>query len=118
LPGGWAGTKVGGVTPDGKPGEIDPVVRDHVESVLRHLLLPGELEHWELGWKLVGGSWALVADVVACGEPYFGFIGDRDAPAPIEDGLDVFTDGFEDFISESRFAWGQRRELQPRPWRS
>ena len=30
----------------------------------------------------------------------------------------VFTDGLEDFISESRFAWGQRRELQDRPWRS
>ena len=30
----------------------------------------------------------------------------------------VFTDGLEDFISESRFAWGQRRELQDRPWRT
>ncbi len=62
LPGGWTGTKVGGVTTHGMPAEIDPVVRDHVGS--------------------------------------------------------VFTDGLEDFISESRFAWGQRRELQDRPWRT
>ncbi len=63
------------------------------------------------------GRWQLVVDVAACGEPWFGFIIERDADYPIEEGLDIFTDGFEDFISESRFAWGQRRELAERPWR-
>jgi hypothetical protein len=45
------------------------------------------------------------------------FIAEADAGYPLDEGLDVFTDGLEDFSSESRFAWGQQRELNDRPWR-
>lgn len=97
---------------------IDPVVRGHVENVLRQQLMPGELDDWELRWLNEGGQWQLVVDVVACGEPYLGFVTGHEPCRLIEEGLDIFTDGFEDFIAESRFAWGQQRELKERPWRA
>ena len=106
------------VIPDDARPEIDHVVRGHVEHVLRRLLTPSEIEKWELRWEWLEGRWQLVVDLLACGEPYRGFITERDAGYPIEQGLDTFTDGLEDFISESRFAWGQRRELSERPWAS
>ncbi|MGH3308245.1 MAG: hypothetical protein ACRDOX_11205 [Nocardioides sp.] len=59
----------------------------------------------------------LLVDLVACGESYIGYLAETGASYPCEDGLDTFTDGLEDFISESRFAWGQQRLLTGRPWR-
>jgi hypothetical protein len=98
--------------------DVHPAVRAHVETALRELLLPEELDGWELRWELnERGRWQLVVDLMAGGERFLGFITEHGACYPIEDGLDTFTDGFEDFISESRFAWGQRGELHNRPWR-
>ena len=102
----------------GSAPATDPVVRGHVEDVLRRLLRDDELDAWQLRWELNdAGRWQLVADVTACGERYVGFIAELDADYPLEAGLDAFTDGLEDFISESRFAWSEQRELRDRPWR-
>jgi len=60
---------------------------------------------------------SLVVDVVAAGEPYMGYLYEENAEYAIEEALDIFTDGLEDFISESRFAWGQQRLMADRPWR-
>jgi hypothetical protein len=93
-------------------------VRAYVATAVRELLLPEELDGWELGWELnERGRWQLVVDLVAGGERFLGFITEDGAGYPIAAGLDTFTDGLEDFISESRFAWGQRREFHDRPWR-
>lgn len=100
------------------PPSVSDEVRSAVESVLDALLLPGELDRWTVAWhEEPAETWALVVDVQARGESHRGLLCEWGAGYPIEDGLDVFTDGFEDFISESRFAWGQQRELRPRPWR-
>jgi hypothetical protein len=115
--GNWSLT-VERMTPDDATPGIDRVVRGHVEDVVRRLLTPDELEKWELRWELNEGRWQLVVDNVACAERYLGFITERDADYPMGQGLDTFTDGLEDFISESRFARGQRRELRERPWRT
>ena len=98
---------------------MDHVVRAHVEEVLRQLLREDELDGWQLRWEPNDRSrWQLVAEVMARGEQYVGFIAELEAGYPLEDGLDTFTNGLEDFISESRFAWGERRELRDRPWRA
>jgi hypothetical protein len=95
---------------------VPPAIRAHVQQVLTYLLRPGELHSWEVHWTRVDGEWDLVVDLVACGEAYLGFIAQAGAGYPLVEGLDTFTDGLEDFISESRFAWGQQREMKDRPW--
>ena len=99
------------------PPPIDPAVRAHVQHVLDTLLQPGELDDWVLSWEPDRGTWRLVARVTVCGEECYGYVTEVDAAYPLSAGLDTFTDGFEDFIAESRFAWGQQRELRDRPWR-
>ena len=97
---------------------IDPVIREQVGHTLHHLLRPDELDEWKLRWVLdEQDQWQLIGDVHARGEQYRGYITQFGAEYEVADGLDAFTDGLEDFISESRFAWGQRRELVDRPWR-
>jgi hypothetical protein len=99
------------------PPDVPPAIRAHVEEALAFLLRPEELDGWKIRWIRDEGAWDLVVDVVACGERYLGFIAQADAGYPLEEGLDTFTNGLEDFISESRFAWGRRREMNDRPWR-
>gem|GEM_PF-5285987 len=53
---------------------------------------------------------------MAAGEPYMGYLYQEGAEYPVEEAFDTFTDGLEDFISESGFAWGQQRLLTDRPW--
>jgi hypothetical protein len=108
------------MTPDEARPEVSPNLRRHVEHVFAHLLRPGELEQWEFRWERDAGSGRsmLLVDLVACGETYIGYLTEDGAGYPLEDGLDTFTDGLEDFISESRFAWGQQRLLTDRPWRA
>jgi hypothetical protein len=107
------------MVPDEAPPEVPHDVRQHVEHVLAQLFRPGELERWGFRWERDAerGRSSLLVDLVACGEPYIGFVAESGAGHPLEDGLDTFTDGLEDFISESRFAWGQQRLLADRPWR-
>jgi hypothetical protein len=95
-----------------------PCVRTSSTPSGRHLLRPDELESWSFRWELDDDSdnRSLVVDVMAAGEPYMGYLYQETAEYPLEDALDVFTDGLEDFISESRFAWGQQRLLTKRPW--
>lgn len=101
------------------PPDVSSSVRAAVQGVLDALLEPGELDDWSIGWERDrDGAWRLVVDVRACGETYRGFVHEWGASYPVAAGLDVFTDGFEDFISESRFGWGQQRELEDRPWRT
>ena len=57
------------------------------------------------------------ATVTVPGEEHYGYVSEVDAAFPLAAGLDTFTDAFEDFIAESRFAWVQQRELRDRPWR-
>ena len=102
---------------DEAPTEVPATIRRHVAEVLDHLLSPGELEWWECRWEPDDGRWLLVVEVVACGEHHRGFVAERGAGYPVEQGLDTFTDGLEDFISESRFAWGEQRLMKDRPWR-
>jgi hypothetical protein len=47
-----------------------------------------------------------------------GYLYEQSADYPIKEALDIFTDGLEAFIAESRFAWGQQRLLVDRPWRN
>jgi len=93
-----------------------------VEHVLSGLFRPGELEEWQFRWERDDetGRLMLLVDGVACGESFAGYVGDDSADRSLDDGwwLETFTDGLEDFISESRFAWGQQRLLTDRPWRS
>ena len=118
LPGSRPRLSVECVATHDPPHPIDPVVRAHVGAVVRQLLLPGELDRWDVQWQRDDRSrWMLLAVIDARGERYVGYIKDASTDYPVENGLDTFTDGFEDFISESRFAWGQRRELRDRPWR-
>jgi hypothetical protein len=99
------------------PHDVSDSVRAAVRGVLDALLEPGELDDWSIGWEQDrDGAWRLVVDVRAGGESHRGFVHEWGARYPVEAGLDVFTDGFEDFISESRFGWGQQRGLRPRPW--
>ena len=56
-------------------------------------------------------------DLSARGERYTGFVWHGGAHESMQ-GLDTFADGLEDFIAESRFAWGQQRLLRDRPWRT
>ncbi len=105
-----------------EPPEVSDEVREAVGFVLDALLLPGELDSWSIRWERdpVDGrpAWRLVVDVTAAGESHRGFVLEQGAAYPVSAGLDVFTDGLEDFISESRFGWGERRELAARPWRT
>lgn len=87
---------------------VDTADRKWVEHILQHLLQPRELEEWSIEWDQERAM--LRVDVLACGEHHIGFGRPGD--------WDVFTDGFEDFISESQFGWGQQRLLVDRPWRS
>lgn len=90
-----------------------------VSHAVEHLFRPDELDLWSISWQRhAGTSWELVVDLQARGEHHFGYVTESGAEYDLADGLDTFTDGLEDFISESRFAWGQRRELADRPWRS
>lgn len=99
------------------PPAVSDSIRAAVQGVLDGLLGPGELDDWSIGWEQGrDGAWQLVVDVRACGESHRGFVLQWGAGFPVEAGLDVFADGFEDFISECRFGWGQQRELRPRPW--
>lgn len=97
---------------------VPPYVRAHVAYAVRHLLRPDELDSWSFRWTQDddADSRSLVVDVMAAGEPYMGYIYQEHAEYPVEEALDIFTDGLEDFISESRFAWGQQRLLTDRPW--
>ncbi|MDZ5621176.1 hypothetical protein SFC88_10080 [Nocardioides sp. HM23] len=98
---------------------MPPSVRAHVDHAIRHLLRPDEVDGWSFRWTRDDDdpdTRSLVVDVVAVGEPYMGYLYQENAMCPVAEALDVFTDGLEDFISESRFAWGQRRELTDRPW--
>lgn len=103
-----------------EPPEVGDEVRGAVRFVLGALLLPGELDGWSIGWERdhldEPPTWRLVVDVTVAGESHRGFVHQQGAGYPVEEGLDTFTDGFEDFISESRFGWGERRELAARPW--
>ncbi len=100
--------------------EVPPSARAHVTHAITHLLRPDELESWSFRWKLDDDSdkRSLVVDVVAVGEPYMGFLYEDGFDYPIDEALDIFTDGLEDFIAVSRFAWGQQRLLVDRPWRT
>lgn len=105
-----------GVSSPQSPPSLRADIRNRVRDVLAYLLRPEELDRWEVRWILTDGVWDLVVDVVASGEPYLGFFAQAGADTHLEEGLDIFTDGLEDFISESRFAWGQQREMKDRPW--
>lgn len=106
------------LVPPGLPAEVELIVA----SVLR----PDEIDRVEVGWATSEGSWPealgdatdgqtmLVARVVARGETYHCPLWQSDWPS-LREGLDAFADQLEDFIAESRFAWGQQR-LVPRPW--
>ena len=98
--------------------DVDPEVRAYVEQAVAALLRPDEVDRWELRWEWDpdDGLWQLVTELWACGEWFKGFVMPEGFDLPIAHGLDNFTDGLEDFISESRFAWGQQRELRDRPW--
>lgn len=104
-----------------QPADIPAAVRAHVAYAVTSLLTPEELESWSVRWvdDDGGGSGGrcLCVDLVAGGEPYRGYLHDENADYPVADALDGFVDGLEDFISESRFAWGQQRLLADRPWR-
>ena len=105
-----------------EPPEVSDEVRGAVRFVLDALLEPGELDRWSIGWELDHVDeppvWRLVVDLTVAGESHRGFVLQQGAGYPVAAGLDTFTDGFEDFISESRFGWGERRELTARPWRT
>jgi hypothetical protein len=110
------------VAPELGQAEVPLILRRHVERVLSGLFRPGELEDWQFRWERDAetGRVMLRVDGVACGEPFAGYVGEVSADCPLdaERWLETFTDGLEDFISESRFAWGQQRLLIDRPWRS
>ncbi|MEO9323487.1 hypothetical protein ABFT23_08365 [Nocardioides sp. C4-1] len=98
--------------------DVEDRLRPLVQLVVERLFRPGELDGWCFVWRRDGrsGPHQLMASVAAAGETFDGYIWEGAGYAP-EDGLDVFVDGLEDFISGSRFAWGQQRLLNERPWR-
>jgi hypothetical protein len=107
-----------------EPGQPDvpSTLHRHVEHVLSCLFRPGELEEWQFRWEREAdsGRVMLLVDGVACGESFAGYVGEVNDDFPLDDGwwMETFADGLEDFVSESRFAWGQQRLLIDRPWRS
>jgi len=119
LPRGWDTKDRGRVSSPADGPDVRSSVRTHVEHAIRHLLRPDEVDDWNFRWAQDDadpGVRFLVVDLVAAGEHYMGYLYQEDADYPVEQALDIFTDGLEAFISESRFAWGQQRLLTDRPW--
>lgn len=96
--------------------EVRDRLRPYVEHVMAALLDPGELEGWRFVWVPDGDGRHLAVEVRAGGDFHFGFVWQEAPDEDPVDGMDTFVNGFEDFISESTFAWGEQRLLRDRPW--
>lgn len=112
--------------PDDTWPSVPVGLRDEIELILATVLRPDELEAVVVGWAADWRSGPptevaeqddeveLWARVTARGETMSCQLWQPTLQDDVT--LDAFADQLEDFISESRFAWGEQR-LVPRPWR-
>jgi len=99
---------------DAVEARLRPFVRHAVSGLLRPEELDGP-EPLRLWWSSdVEAGDVLRVSTSAEGEGFECWLWHPSISE--EEGLDSFCDQLEDFISESRFAWGEQRLLVDRPW--